>query len=152
MIKLSQKTIKQLKLLIRILSPYEFFNSINETEQIIVKFSKHPSNLKQKVKINRKSSFQSVSEDTLNNVIKSLASDKVTAREIPVDILKNSEFFFSELTKCINETFNENNFPDILKLSDIVPVFRKLDPTDKTNLRPVSLLPLLSKLFEKLVQ
>ena len=84
--------------------------------------------------------------------MKSLASDKVTAREIPVDILKNSEFSFSELTKCINKAFNENNFPDILKLSDIVPVFRKLDPTDKTNFRPVSLLPLLSKVFEKLVQ
>ena len=39
--------------------------------------------------------------------------------------------------------------PDTQKLSDIVPVFKKLDPTDETNFRPVSLLPLLSKGFEK---
>ena len=81
--------------------------------------------------------------------MKNLPSDKATAGEIPVDILKNSEFCFSELTKCINKAFNENKFPDTLKLSGIVPVFKKLDPTDKTNFRPVSVLPLLSKVFEK---
>ena len=42
-------------------------------------------------------------------------------------------------------------FPENLKLSDIVPVFKKLDPTDKTNFRPVSVLPLLSKVFEKIM-
>ena len=65
--------------------------------------------------------------------------------------MKNSEFCFSELTKCINKTFNENKFPDTLKLSNIVPVFKKLDPTDKTNFRPVMVLPLLSKVFEKIM-
>ena len=38
-----------------------------------------------------------------------------------------------------------------IKLSDIVPVFEKLDPIDKTNFRPVSLLPLLSKVFGKIM-
>ena len=42
-------------------------------------------------------------------------------------------------------------FPENLKLSDIVPVFKKLDPTDKTSFRPVSVLPLLSKVFEKIM-
>ena len=65
--------------------------------------------------------------------------------------MKNSEFCFSELTKCINKAFNENKFPDTLKFSDIVPVFKKLDPTDKKKFRPVSLLPLLSKVFEKIM-
>ena len=107
--------------------------------------------IKQKVKINRKLFFQSVSEDTVKNVVKNLPSDRVTAGEIPVVILKNSEFWFSELTKCINKAFNENKFPDTLKLCDIVPVFKKLNPTDKTNFRPVSVLPLLSKVFEKIM-
>ena len=115
----------------------------------MAKFSKHQSilKIKQQVKINRKFSFQFVSKDTVKDVVKNLASDQATAGEIPVEILKNSEFCFSELTKCINKAFNENKFPDTLKLSDIVPVFKKLDPTDKTNFRPVSVLPLLSKVF-----
>ena len=83
--------------------------------------------------------------------MKNLRSDKAKADEIPVEILKNSECCFSELTKCINKAFNENKFPDTLKLSDIVPVFKKLDPTDKTNFRPVSVLPLLSEVFEKII-
>ena len=83
--------------------------------------------------------------------MKHIPSDKATAGEILVDILENSEFCFSELTKCINKAFNENKFPDTLKLSDIVPVFKKLDPTDKTNFRPVIVLSLLSKVFEKIM-
>ena len=47
--------------------------------------------------------------------------------------------------------FNENKFPDTLKLSNIVLVFKKLDPTDETNFTPVSVLPLLSKVFEKIM-
>ena len=38
---------------------------------------------------------------------------------------------------------------DSLKLSNIVPVHKKKGPTDKCNYRPVSILPLLSKVFEK---
>ena len=105
----------------------ESVNSNDKIEQIIVKFSKHPSilKIKQKVKINRKFSFQSVSKDTVKNFVNNLPSGKAAAVEIPVDILKNSEFCFSELTKCINKAFNENKFPDTQKPSDIVPVFKK---------------------------
>ena len=83
--------------------------------------------------------------------MKNLPSDKATTGEIPVDILKNSEFFFRELTKGINKLFNESKYPDNLKLSDIVPVFKKLDPTDTKNFRLVSHLPFLSKVFEKIM-
>ena len=65
--------------------------------------------------------------------------------------VKNSEFCFSELTKCTNKAFNENKCPDTLKLFNIVPVFKKLDPIDKTNFRLVSLLRLLSKVSEKIM-
>ena len=89
----------------------ESVRSNDKIEQIIVKFSKHQSilKIKQKVKISRKFSFQSVSKDTVKKVVKTY---NAIAGESPVDILKNSEFCFSELTKCINKDFNENKFPD----------------------------------------
>ena len=65
--------------------------------------------------------------------------------------MKNSEFGFIELTKCINKAFNENKFPDTLELFNIVLVFKKIDPTDKRNFRPVSHFSLLSKRFEKII-
>ena len=59
----------------------------------------------------------------------------------------NCENCFFDLTNCINEAIRNNKFPDSLKLSDITPVFKKLDPSDKANYRPVSVLLLLSKVF-----
>ena len=77
----------------------ESVNSNYKIEQ--VKFSKHPSilKIKQNVKINKKFSFQSISEENVKNIVKNIPSDKATAGEIPVDILKSSEFCFNELVK-----------------------------------------------------
>ena len=83
--------------------------------------------------------------------MKNLPLDKVSAGEIPIKILKESTFCFPELTNCINESLTNNKFPDTLKLSDITPVFKKLDPSDKANYRAVSILPLVSKVFEKIM-
>ena len=80
-----------------------------------------------------------------------MPSDKASAGEIPIKILKESIICFPELTNCINESLTNNKFPDTLKLSDITPVFKKLDPSDKANYRPVSILPLVSKVFEKIM-
>ena len=81
--------------------------------------------------------------------MKSLPSDKATAEEIPVTVLKNSENCFFDLTNCINEAIRNNKFPDSLNLSDVTRVFKKLDPSDKAYYRLVSVLPLLSKVFDK---
>ena len=42
-------------------------------------------------------------------------------------------------------------FPDCLKLANVTPVFKKGAPTSKNNYRPVSILPILSELFESLI-
>ena len=52
---------------------------------------------------------------------------------------------------CIIEAIRSNKFPDSLKLSDITPVYKKFDLSDKANYRPVSLLPSLSKVFERML-
>ena len=38
-----------------------------------------------------------------------------------------------------------------MKLADITPVFKKDGRTDKSNYRPISILPNLSKMFEKCI-
>ena len=55
------------------------------------------------------------------------------------------------LTKCINKSFETGYFPDGLKLANVAPVFKKEDPLDKSNYRPVSILPLLSEVYEKVI-
>ena len=113
--------------------------SYDKVQNIIKSFSNHPSiiKIKHKFKLNKKFSFQCVSEATVRKVVKSLPSDKATAREIPVNILKNSENCFFDLTNCINEAIRNNKFPNSLKVSDITPVYKKLNPSDKANYRLV---------------
>ena len=41
--------------------------------------------------------------------------------------------------------------PDCLEQGNISPIFKKDDPLDKENYRPVSILLLLSKVYEKLI-
>ena len=44
------------------------------------------------------------------------------------------------------------NFPQNLKLTDITPVYKKKDPTLVENYRSVSVLPTVSKAFERIIQ
>ena len=53
------------------------------------------------------------------------------------------------IRNCINSSISTGTFPDELKIADIVPVFKKEDQNDKTNYRPISILPLISQMFEK---
>ena len=42
-------------------------------------------------------------------------------------------------------------FPDVLKIGKITPIFKKGNPEDVGNYRPVSTLPIFGKLFEKVI-
>ena len=64
-------------------------------------------------------------------------------------MLWKSKCCFPELTNYINESLSNDKFPDTLKLSGITPVFKKLDPSDKSYYRLGRILPLVSKVFEK---
>ena len=46
---------------------------------------------------------------------------------------------------------HDGNFPNNLKNADVTPVFKKGDRLDKCNYRPVSILPSLSKVFERIM-
>ena len=51
----------------------------------------------------------------------------------------------------MNESIKIDKFSDILKKAEVTPVYKKDDIIDKQNNRPVSTLPNLSKVFEKLI-
>ena len=51
----------------------------------------------------------------------------------------------------MNDAINKGIFADSLKIAIITPEHKKDEPTDKENYRPVSVLPLLSKVFERLL-
>ena len=54
------------------------------------------------------------------------------------------------LSHICNLSFEHGVFPDKLKIAKILPVFKRDDPSLFSNYRPMSILPCLSKVFEKL--
>ena len=71
---------------------------------------------------------------------------------IPIYIMKLCNVFFSYcLLKIVNLSFVTGIFPDLCKIAKVVPIFKKDDPLKCNNYRPISLLPIFSKMFEKLI-
>ena len=55
------------------------------------------------------------------------------------------------LTLLINQVLNTGIFPDELKIAKVIPLFKKDDPKLLKNYRPISLLPTISKVIEKII-
>ena len=55
------------------------------------------------------------------------------------------------LAFLFNTSIETSQFPDSWKVARITPIFKEGDKTEKSNYRPISVLPVISKLFEKLV-
>ena len=96
----------------------------------------------------------SITPKMVKKVIKNLDSSKASGPEcIPVVVLKNCR---PELSCILTELFNmylkESCFPDCWKVSSVFPVFKNVgERSTAKNYRPVSLLSMVSKVFEKLV-
>ena len=90
----------------------------------------------------------------VKKVITNLDSSKASGLDcISVVVLKNCEPELScILAKLFNKCMKESCFPYCWKVSSVVPVFKNVgERSTAKNYRPVSLLSVVSKVFEKLV-
>ena len=96
----------------------------------------------------------SITPKMVRKVVVSLDLSKASGPDcIPVVLLKNCE---PELSYILAELFNkclkESCFPDCWNVSSVVPALKNVGERSTTkNYRPVSLLSMVSKVFEKLV-
>ena len=96
----------------------------------------------------------SITAKMVKKIITNLDSSKASGPDcIPVVVLKNCEPELSYiLAKLLNECLKESCFPDCWKVSSVVPVFKNVgERSTAKNYRPVSLLSVVSTVFEKLV-
>ena len=66
-------------------------------------------------------------------------------------IKSKADLFASYIFRNFNYCFEKGEFPCVLKHVDVVPVHKKKEKKDKANYRPVSILPNISKISEKLM-
>ena len=58
----------------------------------------------------------------------------------------------SPISKLLNACLEAGYFPNFLKMARVSPVYKNGDPTQFGNYRPISVLSVLSKIFEKVIQ
>ena len=121
---------------------------------VIDKFSDHPSIsiISHEIFDGSTFKFSHVHPWETYQVIMSLNPNKSTSGSIPTKILQSvAKVYCVPLTDCINNCISDGIFPNELKLASVTPVFKSGDASFKSNYRPISILPSLSKVFEKLL-
>ena len=71
---------------------------------------------------------------------------------IPTKLFKQYSSHYAGIITilCINMILT-SHFPNNLKLGDITPAYKKDDPNIINNYRPISILPVISKIFERIL-
>ncbi len=105
------------------------------------------------VKYNLNFQFQNVEESNVNEIISKLKSKTSFGWDgLSTKLLKSIKSIMTKpLTLIINQMLNTGIFPDQLKLAKVCPIYKKDDEKLFTNYRPISLLPAISKVFEKVI-
>ena len=98
-------------------------------------------------------SFSQISEEAVMEVLNNLKQKLSCGHDgISSRLLKASKTVVCKpLTLIINQTLTSGIFPDTLKIAKIILLFKKGDKTLLENYRPISILPAISKIFERIM-
>ena len=131
----------------------DYFSSIGQTLQSKI-YSSH-THFSKYLKYPNIHSFFVFPTDKIEvmNLISNLKIGKASGpNSIPTAILKhlNNEISVA-LSNLFNLSFSTGVFPNVLKISSVLPLFKKGSKLNCGNYRPISLLSNISKLLEKLM-
>ena len=103
--------------------------------------------------VNENFNFRNITYDSVLEIINKLESK--TTLDIngynTIVIKKVADKIVMPLTHVINMSLKEGFFPDNLKISRTCPIFKQGPKSDMSNYRPISCLPIFSKIFERVV-
>ena len=127
----------------------------NRTIRAILKYRNHPSILAIRERKNAQINFcfKELPIEEIQKEILNLNNKKASQNfDIPTKIIKeNSDIFEKALCSFINHWIKSFTFPSCLKKADVTPIHKKGKKDKKENYRPVIILPVLSKIFERIM-
>ena len=95
--------------------------------------------------------MSTVTETQVYNLFMTLDKNK-SSIDIPNNLIKlTAEPLSAPFTKIYNKSIQTGVVPNILKVSQVTPVYKSGDVTNPGNYRPISILSPFSKILEKLV-
>ena len=148
--------VKKLGLFTKEQSAISTENSLSEVEIAITKYGNHPSIIAITEKMEKLGNptfgFDFTSYEETVKEVNNLKIRKVSQKtDIPVRIIKEKIDIVSYfLYHNFNNSLSCSTFPTAMKYAEVTPIHKKDDKTDKENYRPISILPNLSKVYERL--
>jgi hypothetical protein len=98
------------------------------------------------------SEFASVTEDDVGKIIRQSATKSCCLDPVPTQIVKQClDILLPIITQIINLSLSSSKVPTSFKIAAVTPLLKKLNliPEILKNFRPISNLPFLSKILEK---
>jgi hypothetical protein len=106
-----------------------------------------------KKQINSKLNFLQTDQTEVERIINELQPKTSSGHDnISSKLLKSIKIpLVQSITLIMNQCINTGIFPSNLKLAKVIPIYKKNNRTILNNYRPISLLPVISKIFEKIL-
>ena len=98
--------------------------------------------------------WQPTTPSEVEEVCRGLKPDKAAGWDgVSPRVIKGVAYEISRpLSAFLNYCIREGHYPGCFKVARVVPVYKGEDPTQYSNYRPVSVLPVLSQVFERVLQ
>jgi ribonucleases P/MRP protein subunit RPP40 len=141
------------------------FEGVTETDP--TKISNLFANFFRSVYVNDNSQIQTEIEPVINDTLSSIHIDQLTVLKHltniqtdkgsgpdkipPIFVKQTATALATPLTKIFNQSLKHGLFPSEWKISSVVPIHKGGDAHDVTNYRPICLLSVFSKIFEKIM-
>ena len=132
----------------------DYFTNIGKSFADKIPPAQHSYKWYMKSKRNLRSMYMIPTEsDEISKIIKSLKTKKSTGHDnISITMLKSLHSELSKpLASIINMSLVKGIIPNTMKLAKVIPIYKAKNKELFTNYRPISLLPVISKILEKIV-
>ena len=129
----------------------DYFVNVGSTLAKKIPKAKKPFSFYLKNNITNSFFLNFVTEAEIEKIVNNLSCSKSSGPySIPTHILKdNINILKKPLAKLINMSFQQGMFPESLKSAKVTPIYKKDDPQISSNYRPISVLSVFSKIYEK---
>ena len=135
------------------IGPDDSVHTDDDVSSCIDQHKNHPSIIQIRQEVYEEFTFTFINKEFIISELRKLNVRKSTGHDLlPAKLLRvGAEPLAIPIANLINMSLCTGKFPSYLKKANVCPIFKRGDNLDVANYRPVSVLPNVSKIFEKVM-